>query len=323
MRSKRRLTVGTLVLLLLPASIPSVLIPDGAAFFLRSSAFPRFSRAFCTPRMLRLCSFLPLWLLHAAGSAIGWLAYGLSGAYRRRFADNVAAAGLRPGQVRGAVGQAGRMVAELPRLWWGRPPHWEWADGGCIARAYARGRGILFLTPHLGGFEVSPQALAADYGAAHGPMTILYRPARQAWLARQMQSARSRPHLRTAPTSLAGVRELLRALRRGEAVGLLPDQVPPDGLGLWAPFFGRPAYSMTLAARLAQQSGASVLLAWSERLPRGRGFVVHVEERSQPMPASLDAAVAAINKDMERLVLRAPQQYLWGYARYKAPRGRA
>lgn len=271
--------------------------------------------------MLRLCSLFPLWLLHLMGGAIGWVAYGLSSSYRKRYRDNIAAAGLQPGQASGAIGSAGRMVAELPRIWWGRAPRWSWDDGGCIERAYARGRGILFLTPHLGGFEVAPQALATDFGALHGPMTILYRPARQAWLARRMASARERPHLKTIPTSLAGVRELRRALRRGEAVGLLPDQVPPNGMGVWAPFFGRPAYSMTLAARLAQQSDAAVLLAFCERLPGGRGFVVHVEERTEALPAQLDAAVLAINQDMERLILRAPRQYLWGYARYKSPRG--
>ena len=62
---------------------------------------------------------------------------------------------------------------------------------------------------------------------------------------------------------------MMRALRRGETVGLLPDQVPPEGMGVWAPFFGRPAYTMTLAARLVQQTGAAVLLLWGERLPRG------------------------------------------------------
>ncbi|WP_295855808.1 lysophospholipid acyltransferase family protein [uncultured Xylophilus sp.] len=270
--------------------------------------------------MLRLLSRAPLWLLHPLGAALGWCAFLLSGTYRRRFRAHAAGAGYAFGAVAAAVGHAGRMVAELPRLWFGRPPRWSWDDGGAIARAYAAGRGILFLTPHLGGFELSPQALAADYGPAHGPMTVLYRPARQPWLARLMASARLRPHMETVPTTLAGVRGLVRALRRGEAVGLLPDQVPPDGLGLWSPFFGRPAYTMTLAARLAQQTGAAVLLAWTERLPHGRGFVIHVEERAAPLPDALDAAVDALNADMERLIRRCPSQYLWGYARYKQPR---
>jgi KDO2-lipid IV(A) lauroyltransferase len=112
-------------------------------------------------------------------------------------------------------------------------------------------------------------------------------------------------------------------LRRGEAVGLLPDQVPPADMGVWVPFFGRPAYTMTLAARLVQQTGAVPLLAWGERLPRGSGYVVHLSSFEDTLPA--DAAgqaesAAAINQAMERLVRRCPQQYLWGYDRYKKPR---
>ena len=98
---------------------------------------------------------------------------------------------------------------------------------------------------------------------------MLYRPARKAWLRELVDTSRTRPGLAVAPATLAGVRQMMRALRRGEAVGLLPDQVPPDGMGVWAPFFGRPAYTMTLAARLVQQTGAALLLAWGERLPRG------------------------------------------------------
>lgn len=270
--------------------------------------------------MIRLLSHAPLWLLHAAGAVLGWCAFLLSPTYRRRFVANAALAGYRFRDVRGAVGQTGRMVGELPRMWWGAPPRWVWDDAGCIAEAYAAGRGILFLTPHMGGFELSPQALAADYGAAHGPMTVLYRPSRQPWLAKRMATARTRPNLQAVPTTLAGVRGLLRALRRGEAVGLLPDQVPPEGMGVWVPFFGQQAYTMTLAARLAQQSGATVLLAWTERLSWGRGFRVHVRARSAPLPEELAQATAALNNDMEHLIRQRPDQYLWGYARYKKPR---
>ena len=142
----------------------------------------------------------------------------------------------------------------------------------------------------------------------------------QPWLARLMARARNRPGLHTAPTSLAGVRQMLRALRQGHAVGLLPDQVPPEGMGLWAPFFGRDAYTMTLSARLAQQTGAVLLLLWGERLPFGRGFRLHFRELARPLATELDAALVQINQEMERLIRECPQQYLWGYARYKMPR---
>ncbi len=215
------------------------------------------------------------------------------------------------------------MVGELPRLWLGAPTHCEWENDACVERAYAAGRGVVFLTPHLGCFEISAQGLASRYAGRYGPLTVLYRPARQPWLAKLMQAARDRPGLKTAPTSLAGVRQMIRSLRNGHAVGLLPDQVPPDGMGTWAPFFGRDAYTMTLSARLAQQTGATVLLLWGERLPWGRGFRLHFRELLQPLADELDRAVVQINQEMERLIRECPQQYLWGYARYKHPKGDA
>ncbi len=273
--------------------------------------------------LFRLFSAMPLRLLHAMGWIVGWLVFLGSGRYRRRFLANARLAGFEFGQVRGAVGHAGRMVAELPRLWMGAAVTCEWDNDACVDRAYASGKGVVFVTPHLGCFEITAQGLAQRYGARFGPLTVLYRPARQAWLARLMLQARNRPGLNTAATNLAGVRQMMRALRNGHAVGLLPDQVPPDGMGHWTPFFGRDAYTMTLSARLAQQTGASVLLLWGERLPLGRGYRLHFRELQQPLDGALDGAVRQINQEMERLIRECPDQYLWGYARYKQPhRGR-
>jgi len=120
---------------------------------------------------------------------------------------------------------------------------------------------------------------------------------------------------------------MIRALRKGESVGLLPDQVPPDGMGVWAPFYGRPAYTMTLAARLVQQTGAALLLIWAERLPRGQGFALRVAPPTEILPERGGdetgwqvACAAAINREMERLIGQRPGQYLWGYHRFKQPR---
>ena len=180
--------------------------------------------------------------------------------------------------------------------------------------------GIVFMTAHLGCFEIVPQAASARHHAEYGPVTVLYRPARQAALAEVVAMARRREGLETAPTTRAGVRQMIKALRAGRAVGVLPDQVPPDGLGVWSPFFDRPAYTMTLAARLIQQTGATPLLGWGERLPRAQGFRVHVLPFPEPLSADLDTAVAQINRAMEGLIRQRPDQYLWGYGRYKTPR---
>ncbi|MBU6436100.1 MAG: lysophospholipid acyltransferase family protein, partial [Betaproteobacteria bacterium] len=194
------------------------------------------------PFLLRWLSRRSLRHLHALGGALGWLAWTLSPSYRRRLAANAALAGLAGADRRAAVADAGRLVMELPRLWL-RPPdrpiadpvQWDGADW--LAQVLAQGRGLVLLTPHMGSFEVSAQAYAERFGAQQ-PITVLYRPARQAWLRALEETARARPRLATAPATLAGVRLMMRALRRGETVGLLPDQVPPEGMGVWVPFFG-------------------------------------------------------------------------------------
>ena len=268
-------------------------------------------------RFLRLW---PLWALHALGHVGGWLAWLLSPVYRRRFMDNARQAGLGFAQVAPAIGHAGAMSAELPRLWFGAPVPVQWADDRAAVQAYASGQGVLFLTPHLGCFEITAQALAERFGAEHGDLTVLYRPAREPGLAQVMENARNRPGLEAVPTTLAGVRQMIKALRAGRAVGLLPDQVPPEGMGQWAPFFGKPAYTMTLAARLAAQTGARVVLIWGERLPWGQGYRLHTGTLGHELSQDLEVAVVQINQAMERLVLQRPGQYLWGYARYKGPR---
>ena len=271
------------------------------------------------PTVFRWVARCPLWLLHSLGFVVGWMSYALSPTYRRRFGANAAQAGVAPATARPAIAEAGRLLMELPYLWLrpaGRSIRVSWQGDALIDAALAQGRSIVFLTPHMGCFEVTAQAYAERYG----PITVLYRPARKAWLRELVDTARNRPGLVAAPANLAGVRQMLRALKRGEAVGLLPDQVPPHGMGVWAPFFGRPAYTMTLAARLVQQSGALPLSIWGERLPHGRGFVVHVSAFNEALPSGAGAqaeSAAAVNRAMERLIRQCPQQYLWGYHRYK------
>lgn len=272
--------------------------------------------------LFRVASLLPLPVLHAFGWVLGWLSFGLSSRYRRRLFAHARQAGFPKGVSMASVAESGKLVAELPRLWLGRGVKVSWEGAEHIEAALEQGHGVLFLTPHLGCFEVAAQAYAQRFGDRQ-PTTVLFRPARKAWLREIMAGARERPGLFTAPTTLAGVKQLIKALKAGQAVGLLPDQVPPAGQGVWAPFFGRDAYTMTLSARLVHAARAQILLVWSERLGWGQGYVVHVRpfERAGVGPLSEDAAEAAaqINLAMEMLVRECPQQYLWSYDRYKQP----
>ncbi len=268
--------------------------------------------------LMRALSILPLRWLHAWGGWAGWLVYALSGKYRRRFQEHAALAGLTPTQTRQAVAHAGRTMAELPRLWLGSPPPLSWDGLEHIEHAHAQGQGIIFLSPHLGCFEITAQAYAQQYQAQGKTLTVLYRPAKKAWLTDLVARARLRPGLGVAPATLAGVKTLVKALRSGQALGILPDQVPPAGLGVWARFVGKQAFSMTLPAKLASQTGATILLAWGERLAQAAGYVVHVRPMPTLSPDGL-TAVTQINAAMESLIRECPQQYLWGYARYKPP----
>ena len=270
--------------------------------------------------LIRLLAALPLPLLHATGALLGWAVYALSPTYRRQLRQNLGQAGYRDAATRrGAIASAGKGLLELPAIWLRpRADVLRWVrriDGeALIEAARAQGLGIVFLTPHQGCFEI-----AAKVAAERFPITALYRPPKQRFMQALIEAGRAGPNLRLATPDYAGVRELLGALKRKEAVGVLPDQVPSEGEGEWVEFFGRPAYTMTLAGRLARRAGSVTLLAFGERLPRGRGYVVHL----RPLPAALpgESDARRVNRALEALVRECPQQYLWGYNRYKRPRG--
>ncbi len=299
------------------------------------SSAQRFIQSAPMSRVFFALSRWPLWLLYPLGVLLGGLAYGLSGTYRRRLNENADRVGLSRWQRWQAASHAGQMVAELPRLW-GRPqaallgPRVQWRHPEVVDAALGESRGLVLLTAHMGCFEVAAQAYAERFGA-HKPITALYRPAKQAWLADIMERARDRPGMLASPATLTGVRQMLRALRKGETVGLLPDQVPPEGMGVWAPFFGQTAYTMTMAGKLIAQAGTAVVLLrgerlnWRQRLRLKADYVVHAQRVSPEVEALLaqgDAAqsAAAINRLMEDLIMQCPEQYLWGYNRYKPPR---
>ncbi|WP_018913593.1 lysophospholipid acyltransferase family protein [Thiomonas sp. FB-6] len=272
-------------------------------------------------RLFRVLSLLPLGLLQAGGGVIGLLVYAASPRYRRVLRHNLAQAGFasRALALRAAM-EAGRMAGELPFVWLrdgaGAAVRRVRVSGReAVEQAWAEGRGVLYLTPHLGCFEV-----AAQVAAQWGPITVLYRPPHKAWL-NPLAGARLRHNLRTAPASVAGMRPLLRALRNGEAVGMLPDQAPSAGDGVWAPFFGRPAYTMTLPVRLARLTGARIVFAVAERLPRGAGYRLNLRALQGPLPEDPRQAAARLNREIEELVRTCPRQYLWGYNRYKVPAG--
>lgn len=270
--------------------------------------------------IFRILSRLPLRAVHALGALLGRLIYLLSPTYRRHVRENLAQAGIDPA-LRGAVAaESGKQMLELARIWL-RPLEEanaqvvEVVGRDCLDAALAEGRGVLFLTPHLGCFEIT-----AQYLSSFGDITVLYRPPKSAAAQELIQTGRKRARLHLAPADLSGVRALIKALKKGQMVGMLPDQAPKTGEGVWLDFFGRPAYTMTLAARLSE-TGATTLLTWGERLPQGRGYRIHFQPLTPPLSGTTQERAQQINHAVEALVHQCPAQYLWGYNRYKRPRG--
>jgi KDO2-lipid IV(A) lauroyltransferase len=275
--------------------------------------------------LLRLFSKLPLAWLHASGVVLGWLSYRLSPSYADRLRENLRQSGICNDQadfdklLKRNIREAGKAITELPAVWF-RPQQqsaawikkvegWE-----LVENAQRQANGLILLTPHLGCFEVLPQYYALRY-----PVTVLYRPPRFGALEPAMRAGRLRPNIGLATTDVKGVRQLLKALHRGESIGMLPDQVPGAGDGEWADFFGRPAYTMTLWSRLAQRSKAPVVLLYALRLASGTGFEARLE--SMPPREPGESAARHLNRALENIIRRCPEQYLWAYNRYKAPPG--
>jgi len=271
----------------------------------------------------RLLSRLPLRLLHALGAGISWLVYALDPKYARRLRENLQQSGIAPDPVsfgkllRRTIPALGQGFLEILVIWFRPEPKvlamvqevegWEH-----VQAAMAAGKGAVLMTPHLGCFEIG-----GLYSGSRLPFTELYRPPKFALLEPLMHVGRSRGHIDLATTDYAGVKKMLAALKRGEAIGLLPDQVPSQGDGVWANFFGKPAYTMTLVSRLQRKTGAALIGFYTERLPSARGYRIRYLPPLPMLSEDPQEAASQLNACMEEMIRALPEQYLWSYNRYK------
>ena len=270
---------------------------------------------------LNIIAALPLAVVQVLGAFLGLLAYLGSKQYRSLFRpqyEAVVKTRHLPFKIWEAVRASGMLFSDS--LWIWRNPQKalslvEIQNWDLVEHAIQEGHGLVMLTPHLGGFEIIPRVLAM-----HFPATILYRPSRQEWLNEVVEEGRAYPNMHFVPTNLHGVRQMTRALTRGDAIGILPDQVPSGGEGVWVPFFGRPAYTTPLPARLANRNNTPVVMFTAKRKSIGRGWLMQAT-RLAPFNEDATIAAAELNTAIENAVLVAPEQFIWSYNRYKHPTG--
>lgn len=274
---------------------------------------------------VRIIAYLPLSLAHAIGTLLGLGFYWLPTRLRHVSEVNIALcwpqwhSDQRQALVKASLIQTGRSLMEI-----GAISCWPGPRVAALVRSmegeqYLRQaleleRGVILLTPHLGCWEVGGLYLASRY-----PATFLYKPPKLQSLDLWLKRARQRTGAILVATNRQGTRSLLQALsRQHRLVALLPDQEPRQGTGVFSPFFGIDANTMTLAVKLAQKTGAPILFSFNERLPRARGYKLHILPAPKEIyDADVDVAVAAMNRGIEQCIRLAPEQYQWSYKRFR------
>jgi KDO2-lipid IV(A) lauroyltransferase len=186
-----------------------------------------------------------------------------------------------------------------------------------VDRARAGGSGILFVTGHLGNWE-----LAGAYVAARGiPVDAVARHQANPLFDRYLTRTRERIGMRVVPDERA-VAQVPRAIRAGRAVAMLTDQETVGLASTWVPFFGRPAKTPRGPAVFALRLNAPLIFGCALRQPSGRYRMSFEEvpvERTGDVDADVDRIVAAYTATLERWVRRAPEQYFWHHRHWKYP----
>ncbi len=274
--------------------------------------------------VFRLLSFLGLRKAQRLGRLLGSLAWKLEGrsvettrknlrvCYPDLSEEHIEAMG------RESLRETGATALELPIMW-------EWPVERCLGLIreiegeelladYQSGKqGLLLLAPHLGNWELTGLFFASRY-----KMAALYSPPNQAGFEEYMKAVRSRSGSELVATDRRGIMRLFSILREGGVVGILPDQTPRKEGGEFAPFFGIPTITMTLASKLIHKTGARPLVTYAQRLPDGQGFKMVIRE-AEPGMASQDMSesLAALNRSVEKCIADVPVQYQWEYKRFR------
>ena len=275
--------------------------------------------------LFSLLALIPLPLLQGIGSLLGRLGFHLASNERKRATENIHSSKLTANDqdteklVKAVFAETMKSGLELTIAWTRSSKHivslfkevYGWEH---IEAAVNKGEGLLFITPHLGNYDLAGRYLSEKLPF---PLTAMYRPPKISWLESVMNNGRVRDNGYTAPANMQGVKQVVRALKNHEATIVLPDQVPGEGEGVWANFFGRPAYTMTLASRLAMMPKVTPLFFCGERLSKGRGFALHIAPLEGSLTGNREQDAQIINNNVEKWVTRFPAQYLFGYNRYK------
>lgn len=277
--------------------------------------------------LFKIISRIPLPILHALGNGLGYVMYYCASRERNRITENLATARL-PNDKKAVIRVCQETIKsglELPIAFFRQPEKisqlfsevhgWEHVQAALNAQ-----QGLLLITPHLGSYDLAGRYISEQLPFS---LTAMYKPPKIKIFDQIMQLGRVRGKGKTAPTNLQGVKQIIKALRASEATIILPDHVPnpPEGEGVWVQFFNKPALTMTLASKLAHINGVRTLFFVGERLPNGKGFILHITPLSGCLNGNKFHDAQLINDNVEQWIRKFPEQYLFAYNRFKSPSG--
>lgn len=281
-------------------------------------------RAIIIKLFVHFCALFPLSILHSLGTTVGVLLHKLPNRHRTVARRNIELCfpSLTPRErealIRDCLVETGKTALEVaPMLLWDRQRVLNLIKDisglDILQRAYQDNQGIIIALPHLGSWE-----LVNLYCSMHFPTTGLYSPLKISSLDEFVKKARQRFGSHLVATNKAGIRSLLQALNQRKIIMMLPDQDPGNQGGVFSPFFGVRTNTMTLLPRLAKKTGSKVILAYAERLPRGRGFKLNFKLLSATISdPDIEIAAHYLNQMIEHQVRHLPSQYQWTYKRFK------
>ena len=268
-----------------------------------------------------LISLLPLNLARSLGSCVGLCAWLLKTRGANTTLINLKACFPEKSDrdiqhlARESMKHWGITLCEVPVVWRKGDDSLRWVKGldgeDIVEKIQSSKNGVILASPHLGNWE-----LMGYWGGKQGSITTLYQPPRRFDLDDLLINAREKTGAMLVPTNAKGVAQLIKALKKGELVGILPDMEPARSSGIFAPFFGVPALTMTLIQSLRARTGALVVFCFAQRVPGGFKLVL-IEPDQGIDSESLEESGSSINRAVERLVEMAPEQYQWEYKRFK------
>ena len=270
---------------------------------------------------LSLCSILPLKINHLLGALIGNLLYITGSNAKKISAKNIDICFPelknkdRRLLVKSALIHTGKNLTESGLIW-----NQTFSKNASYVKNFNgehyldNGKKTILLVPHIGCWEITGRFLAISR-----KVSFMYKPLKSQKQNDYLFKRRNKGNLTMVSADKLGVLKIHRALKKGELIGILPDQDPGDDGGIMVPFFNNNVNTMTLLAKISKKQDTQVLMFWAERLPKGRGYELNLESVDlSESGGALESQVTSMNHYVESLIRRLPEQYMWSYKRFKS-----